>query len=49
VAFVGRTKKKRKRTQMQINQPKGVKPKTIERKLKIVVNWQCALKQKGVK
>ena len=34
---------------MQINQPKGVKPKRRERRLRSGVNWQGALKQKGVK
>ena len=31
------------------SQPKGAKPKTKDRKLKIKVNWQEAIKQKGVK
>jgi hypothetical protein len=34
---------------MQTNKPKGVKPKTRKRKLRSGVNWQVALKQKGVK
>jgi hypothetical protein len=34
---------------MKINQPKGVKPKIGERKLRRGTNWQAALKQKGVK
>jgi len=31
------------------NQPEGVKMKMIERKLRSDVNWQGALKKKGVK
>jgi hypothetical protein len=34
---------------MQINQPKSVKPKMRERKLRSGVNWQGALKQNDVK
>jgi hypothetical protein len=30
-------------------QPKGIKPKMRERKLRSGVNWQGALKQEGVK
>jgi hypothetical protein len=34
---------------MERSQPKGVKPKMRERQLRNGVNWQRALKQKGVK
>jgi hypothetical protein len=34
---------------MPINQSKGVKPKLREHKLRCDVNWQGALKQKGIK
>jgi hypothetical protein len=34
---------------MEINQPKGVKPKMKQCKLKSRVTWQGALKQIGVK
>jgi len=34
---------------MQINQPKGIKPRTREHKLRTVVPWKGALKQKGIK
>jgi hypothetical protein len=32
-----------------MNQPKGVKPKMRENKLRSGVNWQGTLEQKGVK
>jgi len=34
---------------MQINQPKGVKPKMTERKLRSGVNWQGALERAEIK
>lgn len=34
---------------MQISQPKGIKPKMREHKLRTGVNWKGALKQKGIK
>ena len=34
---------------MQINHPKGVKPRAKEWKLRTGVNWQRVLKQKGMK
>jgi hypothetical protein len=34
---------------MQINQPKGVKMKMREHKLRRGINWKGALKQKGIK
>jgi hypothetical protein len=34
---------------MECSQPKGVKQKMRERKLRSGVNWHGALKQKGVK
>ena len=34
---------------MQMNQPKGVKLKMTECKLRSGINWQEALKQKGIK
>jgi hypothetical protein len=34
---------------IESSQPKGVKPKIIERKLRSDVNWQGGLKGKGLK
>jgi len=34
---------------MQINQPKGIKPRTREHKLRTGVHWKGALKQKAIK
>ena len=34
---------------MEINQPKGVKPKETGRNLRSGVNWQGALKKTGLK
>lgn len=42
-------KKKKKPTYMQMNQPKSVKLKMTECKLRSGINWQEALKQKGIK